>query len=44
MRRFASHRNLLTNRSSQPLDGVMSIFDLMKHFFAFATLGPALGG
>jgi len=33
----------LTNRWSQPLAGVMRVFDFMKQFPMFATLAPASG-
>jgi len=36
--------NDLTNRSSQPLAGVMTTFDFMKPFQMFATLASASGG
>jgi hypothetical protein len=34
----------LTNRWSQPLAVVKSMFDFMKQFSVFATLVPASGG
>jgi hypothetical protein len=34
----------LTNRRSQPLAVVMSMFNFMKQFSMFATLGAAGGG
>jgi len=38
------HRPHLTNRWSQPLAVVMSMFDFMKQFPEFATLALASGG
>jgi hypothetical protein len=34
----------LTNRWSQPLAVVISVFNFMKQFSMFATLGAASGG
>jgi hypothetical protein len=38
------HVKHLTNRSSQPLAGVMTRLDFMKQFSMFATLAAASGG